>query len=275
MSSLFNRDYSLSVFIPGERFEIRDLRIVFSIQKSIGSDPNQGTITIHNLAEKTRAKLKKAQTIILNAGYIDNIQTIYSAQVTNVTPKKDATDITVELTCADGVDFIKATASKSYAESTGEKSIILDLFSLARRAGVDFILEGTDFIVDEPVRNGFVIHGLIYDTIKQLLENQGLEFSVQDGRVKIIKGGGFTTSEKIVLNKNSGLIGRPEKLEEGNIKFEALLNGKIFPTQVVEIQSETNDEVNGDAVVEKLTYVGDTRGEDWHLRDVEARPLVS
>lgn len=279
MSQLFNRQYNLSVNIrqksatgvfikPVEILVINKLRIQFSIEKSKSGTPNSGTISVFNLNPDNRSKLQEAESLglSLSAGYTNSIKTIYVCEVSNLDIKKQGPDIMSTFTCGDGLSFLSATANKSYAPETGVRDIIRDLFRLAQLSGVDIVIENLDKITNFKLGQGFVASGFIFDSIDILLNDEDLEMSIQDGKVQIIEAGREIKIEKVVLNKDTGLVGKPEALENGGVKFSSLLNGEIFPGRLVEIESES---VNGLFIAEKTPYVGDTRGEDWHIKDAE------
>jgi len=62
---LFMRKYR--VIVAGT--DISDLHCVFSISKTMSSDPNKSSLQIYNLSPKTRNSIISGKRVIIEAGY--------------------------------------------------------------------------------------------------------------------------------------------------------------------------------------------------------------
>src|SRR5436190_1487216 len=62
---------------------IRDLKITFSIEKTIGRTPNTCVVSVFNLSDDTRARYFKDKPlhVSLDAGYVDNLQRIFTGDL--------------------------------------------------------------------------------------------------------------------------------------------------------------------------------------------------
>lgn len=70
----------------------------------------------------------------------------------------------------------------------------------------------------------------------------------------------YTNDIATLLDKESGLIGSPEKTDTG-YKAKSLLRSGINPNTYVEIKSR---KINGFFIAKKVEYEGDTRGTNWY-----------
>jgi len=93
-----------------------------------------------------------------------------------------------------------------------------------------------------------------------------IEFFTDDNILRAIESDGFLIEPVVVLSKDSGLIGSPQKTMDG-IKLRSLMNVLIAPGKKIEILA---DEIKGLAVVERVTHLGDTNENDW-FSDIECR----
>ena len=64
------------------------------------------------------------------------------------------------------------------------------------------------------------------------------------------------------------MVGSPQPGENGIVEVRALLIPQLSPGRVVALSSR---ETSGFYRVEKVTYQGDTRGQDWYA-DLELKP---
>jgi len=154
-------------------------------------------------------------------------------------------------------------------------------------------------VADKTYNAGFAFVGRARDAMDRVCANAGLEWSIQNRELQIIKSGGVFKQNAILLSPDTGLIGSPaqeaktmteraaSKLgvtigqpgvrkttdidKDGNIqeclqvigyKVKSLLQPIIEPGAYVQVKS---DGIDGEFFrVEELTHVGDTHGNDWH-----------
>ena len=283
---LFDRVYRLLVGKKGQSqgLEISELRIQFDIEKTAKKNPNKSSIKIYNLVKSTREELEKPDTrCLLYAGYKDGdgALLLFSGSVTFAWSKFELPDIVTELELGDGAAEIRdTTISVGYGKNVKSTQILNDV---AKKMGVALTLPS-----DAPERaweNGLSYYGSARTLLDKVTKGTGLEWSIQNGNLQVIKAGMVTTRQGIVLSSDSGLIGSPErerKAKEGTAEVKdskkkkqtvktaakhydgwsvkTLLLPQLNPGDRVKLESR---DVNGVFRIQEIKHSGDSHGGDW------------
>jgi hypothetical protein len=211
-NKLFDRVYRLLVGKKGDSkgLEITELRIQFEIEKTAKKNPNKSSIKIYNLTRATREMLEKPDTrCVLYAGYKngDGALLLFQGAVTFAWSKYDLPDIVTEFELGDGAPEIRdTTISVGYDKGIKSTQVLNDV---AKKMGTPLTLPS-----DAPTRvwaNGLSHHGSARSLLDKVTKGTGLEWSIQNGNLQVIKSGMVTTRQGIVLSADSGLIGSPER----------------------------------------------------------------
>ena len=209
---LFDRVYRLLVGKKGQTSgtEISELRITFDVEKTAKKNPNKSSIKIYNLKRSTREEFEKPDTrCLLYAGYKDGdgALLLFSGSVTFAWTKYDLPDIVTELELGDGAAEIRdTTISVGYDKGIKSTQILNDV---SKQMGTPLTLPS-----DAPVRtwdNGLSYYGSARVLLDKVTKGTGLEWSIQNGNLQVIKSGMVTTQQGIVIAADSGLIGSPER----------------------------------------------------------------
>lgn len=304
----FGRNYSL-VFGPRNPANpadrgilVKDLRIVFSINKTLETAPNAAIVEIYNLAKTTRARiedgvakiLKNAQgvedlvnipTMILNVGYGDDLKNIFIGDVAQITTKRDGPDIVTSFDIGDGAStYADAKLDVSFGPGTKFPQV---LNALREKMGLTL---GSVIGINptDQFQNGVTISGPAKDSLTKILSRQDLSWSIQDNKLQILPATSTTNDVAVLLNKSTGLIGSPFKAkvlndtlvnpQEANasssksgkamksgLQCQILLNPEIKPGRQIKVESEN---VSGTFKVTKLRHYGDTHSAPWYTEIV-------
>ena len=267
MAKLFGRKVQVQI----DTLVVDGLRVAFKIEKSLSPDPNKVEVSIYNLSEDSRKRLqKKDATIIVQAGYEENIAQIFRGTLRTVSHVMNGGDRVTKITAGDGekelrsVRINESMASGATIEAVAKK--LIDALGLKTGNALTELSKGgfrsglTDFA------NGKVLHGLASRELEKLLKSAGLSYSVQDGALQLLRPGDALQTEAVLLNAGTGLIGSPEYGETGKdkkitLKVRSLLQPTLFPGRRVKIESAT---VNAVLRVDKVTHNGDTHAQAWY-----------
>jgi hypothetical protein len=273
---LYDRIYRLLVGKKGESkgLEITELRIQFEIAKTAKKNPNKGSIKIYNLKKDTREELEKPDTrCLLYAGYKDDAGAllIFNGAVTHAWSKFELPDIITEFELGDGAAEMRdTTISVGYDKGIKSTQILNDV---SKQMGTPLVLPS-----DAPERsweNGLSYYGSARTLLDKVTKGTGLEWSIQNGDLQVIKNGMVTTRQGIVISADSGLIGSPErerKTKDGTTKtkkqkgsdpvkhhdgwsVKCLLLPQLNPGDRVKLESR---QVNGIFRVQELKHHGDS-----------------
>ena len=288
----FDRIYKLTVGIEGkDGVELEGkpnsdgLDISFDIIKDLNQTTNKCKLLIRNLTSATAKKLEREDSVcVLEVGYSEDIglRRIFVGIVLTAKTKIDGTERICELEMADGHIAVRDTnVSLSYERNVSRKKAIDDVavaMGLAVKYAED--CEFTNFA------NGFSFIGKGRNCLDKVCEGTGLNWSIQNNSLQIIKSGGTNKPYAILLTAESGLIGFVERIVKGpkktakkksskggssekkekkekkaGWKLQSLLNPTLSPGDLVKI--ETRD-VTGWFKIESLRHTGQYRGSDWY-----------
>lgn len=297
---LFNRTASLIVGKDGGKGrELAGLRFSFSIQKGSTKTPNKCTVKVWNAAPETRALLEMiGNVLLLRAGYVEDTgaSTIFAGDVTRALTSREGPDWITELELLDGgSEFRDTKVSVSFAAGATATQVISDL---AKRYGLPMRPLPAD-IAAKQYKNGFAFVGRVRDALDKACQYAGVEWSIQNREVQIIKRGGVFTRRAYLLSPDTGMIGSPmqesksmtekaaakegitatqpgvrrtiERDADGEArpvlqvlgyKVTTFLLPLLEPGGYVQLKSKS---INGEFFrVEELVHNGDTHGKDWH-----------
>jgi hypothetical protein len=298
LGDLYNRDFALTVggiplsmqtgdILQPDKIDTQ-LRVVFNIDRNSNKDPNKAQVTVYNFNLANRAKLQTgnelAETtreaglaydwpLVVEAGYMGSREVVFSGNIAYAVSRKESVDWVTEIECGDGENkFRSSRMNKSYGPATTVTQVALDAATLldvgpgnlAEKLGVGVFRKGFSVF-----SQGYVASGPAEEVLDDLLSSAGYTWSIQDGNLQILAPEETTFEEVVVLNKNLGLIGSPEKGEKGIVTAKSLLQGKIKVGRRIIIESAM---IKGMFKVTKLSHYGDTFGTDWYT-EFEASPV--
>jgi len=261
MSDLYLRNARLSVGTKQFR-----TRIAFNIGKSgNGKSSNKGKVSVYNLSEDSRSFIEKSEDLMkLEAGYGGNYSVLYLGDIKKVEHSRSGPDVITTLECGDG--------EKKLADSHIEISLGPDAkANQVINAAVDALGIARGVIKGIPqtaFKNGFSFSGKVSDLLDRMSKKEELEWSIQDNALQIFPVGQDTGEIAVLLNDRTGLIGVPNKTEDGFVA-KSLLNPDIIPGRQVQVESKF---LTGKAVfiAENVSHVGDVYEGDF-LTQVEGK----
>jgi hypothetical protein len=297
---LFDRVASLVIGKPsGKAIEIRDLRFAFSIEKGTGENPNKCTCEVYNLNPDSRALVETVNNVlILKAGYAQDVGeiTIFTGTVTRSITKRMGADWVTSLEMSDGgLEYRDKKTTFSYAPGITGQAV---LANIAATFGLP-VRPLPSAIASKTYPEGFAFVGRSREAMSKACEYLGLEWSIQNREVQILKKGKAVEQQAFVLSPETGMIDSPEsevktmtdkaaakkgvttkqkgvresfgtndagdknnKLEVQGYKVKTLLQPALQPGGYVRVDSKS---IKSQFFrVESLTHEGDTHGQAWY-----------
>ncbi len=282
MSELFNRDFRVTLGTRAIRARPDDsektrptLRVTFKIERGISRDPNTAEVAIYNLSKASRSAIQeKTIPTLIEAGYVNNLTQLFSGNLTFARHEREGTDWVSMFEAGDGSVLLQSSRiNESFAPGTSIDTVInrvVECSGLGPGNVAEELSKGNFRGALTEFKKGYTSSGKCADELKRLTESAGLNFSVQDGQVQLLRAGGTNGDDAVVLSASTGLIGAPEVGEDGIVSARSLLQGKLSPGRPVSITSTLID--TAFFRIEKVTHTGDTAGDDWYS-DIEARPI--
>ena len=243
------------VLVSDLKFAEPDFRIYFNIKFDYDEDPNDATIEILNLTNDTISKIKKADNIVVNAGYDADMGTVFEGDIQKVELIVDAPNRTLKIYALDASkEYLESTVNKSYAQGTNASYIIQDVLAYTGLEIGYFELNN-----DITYVNGKVISGSLRNVLKNIVINDcNSKLYITNGSI-IIRPDGTGENIGFLLNSNTGLIESPSKIDKestDNIQtadylVKMLLNHRVRVDSIFQIESRT---ANGLFRVNKGTH---------------------
>lgn len=273
MALLFGRIAQVIVGPPNKTGKlITELRVTFKVEKTSESNPNTMTCSIYNLSKATRSLCEtKGNSIILRCGYEGNVPLVFSGEICKATTERNGPDHITTIESGDGqLAFDTSTVDQSFGPGTTVDAVFNHVIGSFGAA-----LGPITGVPTDTVNNGITLSGDSKKQMDDLTKKHNLEWSIQDGQIQVGKKNMPVFGTAVLLNSETGLIGSPKRVKilkggadpllpdlskDSGIQFKSLLNPKLKPGQLVNLQSVL---VQGLYTVRKVTHSGDNYGGTW------------
>lgn len=259
--------------------DVSDLRVVFSCVKTAAQlQPQFSTIVIYNLSPKSENTIiQEGYRVTLEAGYEGSqYGLIFDGDVVQaIRNKEDGTTYTLTLVAADSDRWMSYSQSNfSLVRGQNNRSVIE---GLASKATIPTQLGSiSDSLSTSQLTRGKVIFGLTRDYIRQIAKSENAAAYIEGGKINFVKASDIPDGEILDLSPDSGLIGVPEQQDYG-VTISCLMNPQIKLNSLVHVdntlvhaqqfdQGQQIYTLDQDGIyrVIQITYMGDTRGNDWY-----------
>lgn len=257
----FGRSYELIIGNDKESIVIDGLTMSFDIDKTISKEPNPATFTLTNLSQSTRNLItdKKYNRILFNAGYQDDLRTLFVGYIDDVENRKEGTDITTLMTCSDGSkDYRDARVAVTVGKGATDQEIVKQTLGAMPSTGKG----KQEYSKEQKLPRGKTLVGNARDVMTQVAKNQDADWSIQDGELLLLpKQNALANNEGFLISEETGLIGSPQKVSDG-LEVRCYLNNVMRVGQLCRVESMLA-EYTGDFKITKLQMKGGNKGNDW------------
>jgi len=245
MIELFNRVIKISI----EDIKIEKLRMTFNITKTMSNELENANITIYNLSNNTRNKIRRTtyldervqgSPVIVEAGYSDLVQQVFSGEVTFISHEKKMANIITSLDASNQyLTCSTANVEKSFSKGVTAKELVEYLIS---QLGLDPQIETVKEILNNKrFDRNYILSGQIRSNLNQITKLLDLSWTIQDKKLIILKQGQPLSMQAIEVSSNNGLIS-VKRTNEG-YDFFSLLNPQIKPGHLVYLKSKLNKNI--------------------------------
>ncbi|WMW66667.1 phage protein [Nitratidesulfovibrio liaohensis] len=280
MNAQWLRACSLTVGKGSAGLELGALRVVFATRKGDVETPNSAEIRVYNLSAGTANRIRREFTrVVLQAGYQDNIGTIFDGTIRQVrTGRENGTDTWLEIIAADGdaaYNFATVNTTLAAGSKPADRVAVAQAAMAEKGAGAGYTPE----LGGQALPRGKVMYGMARQHMRNEAETTDTTWSIQDGKVQMLPRAGYLPGAAVVLTHETGLVGTPEQTQDG-IRVRSLLNprlrigGRIKLDNASVLRAKTDlkasallpPSLDHDGIYRILTvdFRGDTRGNDWY-----------
>jgi hypothetical protein len=260
---------------------VTDLRMSFKIEKKLQKNPNTAQITLWNLAPQTRALVeKKPLHIRLDAGYGETVHRLWVGDMTFSSSRYDNVDWITVIEVANGERaFNHARVNRSFKKAQGGAGTncmdVVHEVAKSMEMPVTIPADIKTELQDAELKHALTIRGPSRKSLDRILKPKGLEWSMQDGQIQILRPEQIRNDQAHLINQSTGMIGTPEYNapkkpgEKAVLKLKMLLYAGLVPGQKIKVESET---ITGVFRLEAVTHTGDTITNEF-FSDLEAKPI--
>ncbi len=281
MARLYKRNAAVTLARPiaGQFFgelpnaiRVTDLRVSFEVERTLRSEPDSCRLSIYNLAERTRGEVEKTPLFVrLDAGYDGQFEELFSGDLRYGLSHHDEELWETALEVGDGERAHRfARVSRSFGAGIDTLTAVREVarsMGLTVRASPAALVE-----LRSQYAAGLALAGPARNELDRLLGRHGMTWSIQSGRLQVLRAGEARADLAQVVSQDSGLIGSPEygppqkKGEPPVLHFQTLLRPGIVPGGRVQLNSSA---IRGIFRVARVLHRGDTHGSEW-VSEVEA-----
>ena len=248
---------------PSDTVARHEMRVAFSVEKTVSGSANKFEILIWNLNSDHRNSIGKELTEVqLEAGYVPpegggNVGVIAKGFIRDVFHERDGSDIITTISCGDGDKaHRRATISKTYPAGTPIEDVIEGIYDQMKPFGVD---RGEWKFPDgmRTLKRPYSMCGGCVREMDVLGRGNKFYWSIQNGVMEIIPTNNHLPGQ-VLISPRHGMIGTPTITDNG-VKVKALLNPAIRVNRTVKIESEVLEMNAQDGVyrVSEVTFQGD------------------
>lgn len=234
-------------------------------------------IEIYNLNRKdmgylstiARTYLQKNYLFRLYAGYEGEEKLLFSGRALQAIPTSYP-DVILEINGMSGIEWWGKNI-----ETSKEKVKVMDLIDYAAQqmgyqVNIDDKLRKNNELLNKTM-DSYSFSGSPMDLLQECQNKMGgvssdpqtVFLSVENDQINIWSPSVSTGNKKLLISKDTGMIGLPQPTETG-CKVKILMNTGLSTGDVVEVKSERIDVLNGDYYIIGITHEGETRGNSWY-----------
>ena len=278
MTELRNR--RATVYIGSLKLE--GFRVAFSVKKSTESNANSADCSVWGLNESSRSTIedRKKPPFIIDAGYQDLRGIIFSGEAVRPSSTLEPDGWVTRIHAADGHSNQRAILNTTLGKGTSVGDVvqtIADKMGVASKNAVDRAKSGDFDGAVGQFSQGITLTGSAKSNMDQLAQSLGVEWSIQDGELVVLKPLEVRAGEAVVLSPETGLLGSPQLvLDEKRpgkriVRLRSLLNPRLAPGVRVSVRARA---VQGVYKASIVTHAGDTFSPNAWVSQVEAVEVV-
>lgn len=185
------------------------LKIKFNVPFDDNTEPNESTIDIYNLTNKTISAIKKNDICTITAGYQGDTGVILKGRVSLVQTKQEGVDKITTIYVLDSEDLTEKTIeSKSYAAGTKASNILKDLAQKLKMP-----ITAMKLPTDVKYSKGWTCEGAIVEEMSKIAQHCGAAVYINKGNLYIrpLTDGDNANFE---LSVETGLLGLPSEFTD-------------------------------------------------------------
>ncbi len=260
----------------GTIYRVRELRIAFSLNLSIQSDPSSSTLKVYNLAPDTEDQIFAGTKAHFYAGYSYGRPNnwvppkVYQGTIVKKESERSGTERAMKLILDESyVEKTQVLINRSWGGNLSPRLIALDI---AQEMGYSQIENSID-IPSERRGSYYAVSEPAGSALTKLLRSHGMAWFVDRGSLVVTKSGDPASRiSEYQIDSSRGMIGTPT-LTDDSVKVKSVLVSDIRiaqPLRVVSPEIGVDERVK----VVSILHKGDTWGDEFVTEIEGTKTLV-
>ena len=273
-NALFRRKANLLLVQGEQALDLSEFRFTFKTSQADLESPNTCEIRVYNVSKETMDKVQaEFSRVVVQAGYEgDTFGVIFDGTIRWWRKGKESSmkDTYLDILAADGdLPYNNAKVQKSLAAGSTVKDRLTVIESSFKELGLSIGYDGISAGDASALTRGKVMFGLAKTMMGTVTRTQKSTWSIQNGKINIIKLDSYMPGQVVVMNRDTGLIGRPEQTAEG-IRVRHLLNPKLYCGGLVQIDNASINQTAAAQANKKASLAYNSWSEPSYVADVSA-----
>ena len=259
----YKRQFKLQIEtdVVGEYIEVKTpITVEFSVERSHMARENTATFTIYNLDSEKRDSIYKAnwdrytiRRIEFFAGYeeMDDgmLPRVFKGTIRECYSVRSGSDFKTVIDAFDSLWSlptvqVNLSIDKGQTYYTAIKRVAQSI------TGVDWIVIGRNFT--DTIKRGLSLMGHPFDVLSSLTKDS---FYVDSGVIYALSNDEVVIGNINEINPDNGLLGTPRFIDM-KIEIDMIFEPRLKPSQLLTLESESNDRFNGDYKVTGFKHSG-------------------
>lgn len=239
----FNRNYRLSVQGRGGEIHVIEppFTMEFDISRKYYKSANYSSIRIYNLSAANRDDIRKNRwdygdyrSIVLQAGYNNNLFTVFSGNVTQAWSVREGTNFITQMESFDGgFALTNGVFNSPIPANTSKKEAIKTIMSTS--GAFPNVIPGAIGNYQGVSSRGNPMNGSPMDLLTDLTGGGAF---IDNGKCYALQDNECLAGSILEISSASGLLGTP-LLEESFLTFDMIFEPGVFVGQQVSLKSLT------------------------------------
>lgn len=294
----FLRKYSITVTNSTQQIDLSTLRVRFSIHAYVTDTPTFLDMTVYNVAPETFQWLIKEGGIVnVNGGYEGNYGNIFSGAIIQVFQGRErGTDTFVRIIATVGDQVYRdGFVSTTVAAGSNVNQRLFAITQSTTANGQKVNLNVGDVLINPSntakLPRGKVFFGPTKVVMRQTADSCGANWELTEDNgttnIKVLGTGEIKQLPPVHINDRNGMIGQPTQTIDG-VRVRVLMNPSLVQGQGVILDSKSIQQeslgavksggisqqqaasqytpipTNGLFKILAISFVGDTRGDEWY-----------
>lgn len=223
------------MIVANRKFSMDDFAMEATIPFDYDILPNESEIKIWNLSDQTLNNIKYGALLQMNGGYRGDVGLMLQGYISKVQTQWEGVDKVTSIFVLDSEDKNydkKEVKETAFAKNTSASYILKQMAKVINLPIAQMVLN-----VDYQYKEGYTAKGIIIEIIAKVAKDCGTSAFINKGKlyVRSLRRAGDHVFQ---LAKTTGLIGTPERFEEGGFKgfnLKSQLQHRITTASVVDL----------------------------------------